>query len=110
MWTSRCGVCFHLVTQPKWRSLREYAAPEITRIPLEPLTLIVLAMLKDTTRLAARLQECITPPDPGQVESAIRTLREVGALSSGQGLTPLGCHLVKMPVDCRVGEPNPCEQ
>lgn len=84
--------------------MSEYTAPEITRIPLEPLSLMVIAMLKDTTKLVDRLQECITPPERSQIQSAIRTLHEIGALDSDQELTSLGFHLVKMPVDCRVGE------
>lgn len=84
--------------------MRTHTSPEITRVPLEALCLNVIALLKDSGGLEQRLKECITPPAPAQVHSAIRTLREVGALGSDQGLTPLGSHLIRMPVDCRVGK------
>ncbi|GMH41213.1 hypothetical protein BSKO_09123 [Bryopsis sp. KO-2023] len=100
----RCGVCFRLVTKSKWKNMRVHTPPEITRIPLEALCLNVGALFAGSVPLEQRLKECITPPAPGQVYSAVRTLKEVGALDEKESLTPLGSHIIRMPMDCRVGK------
>ena len=41
---------------------------------------------------------------PSAVAAAFATLREVGALTADESLTPLGYHLAALPVDVRVGK------
>ena len=99
----QCGVCFRAVTTDHWDHLTDFTAPEITRTPLESLCLTVLSLMGNAASLQKHLQECLTPPSPAQVESAVITLRDVGAIDEREMLTPLGKHLMKMPMDVHIG-------
>ena len=44
------------------------------------------------------------PPEQDSIKSAIRTLRQIGALDEKENLTSLGQHLASLPVDVRVGK------
>ena len=103
----QCGVCFRAVTTDHWDRLADFTAPEITRTPLESLCLSVLSLMGNAASLQKHLQECLTRPSAAQVEAAVITLRDVGAIDERQTLTPLGRHLMKMPMDVHIGAPSP---
>eukprot|EP00803_Ostreobium_quekettii_P004271 evm.model.scf_905.2 EVM.evm.TU.scf_905.2 scf_905:10452-23846(+) len=100
----RCGVCFRLVTNRQWGKLRRHQEPEICRVPLESLCLNLAALLGHSLSVEECLRQCLTPPGSGHAEAALKTLEEVGAMGQDRLLTPLGQHLVRMPVDVRVGK------
>jgi ATP-dependent RNA helicase DHX57 len=51
------------------------------------------------------LSKLLTPPEPEAVESAVRHLTQLGALTPAeQELTALGQHLVAMPMDAPLGK------
>lgn len=50
------------------------------------------------------LGRCLSPPSTVAVFSALSLLRSIGALNGCEGLTPLGAHLRRMPLDPRVAK------
>lgn len=63
--------------------------PEMLRVPLEELVLQI-HLLRLSRRAEDFLARVLQPPPARAVEGALRTLREVGALSEDEELTPLG--------------------
>ncbi len=79
-------------------------APEVLRTPLESLCLTVRAAVDATRPIAETLDEMLTPPDAASVRSAVANLSDLGALDTGQALTPLGIHMSRMPMDARLAK------
>ena len=77
--------------------------PEMARVPLEELILQVhlLRVASSAAIFAARV---LQPPPEKAVTGALRVLRDVGALTDDETLTPLGHYLAQLPVDARVGK------
>lgn len=124
------GVCFHLFTSHRFRHrLAEQQLPEIQRAPLEQLCLRYgppASFFLRRTRAAhsdARLSDrvkildafadqslesvfsrLVQPPAAGSLDAAGRRLRDLGALTADEKLTPLGYHLACLPVDVRIGK------
>lgn len=46
----------------------------------------------------------IEPPAMGSLDAAKQRLRDLGALTADEKLTPLGYHLACLPVDVRIGK------
>jgi ATP-dependent RNA helicase DHX29 len=63
-------------------------APEMVRVPLEELALQI--HLLGLGRAAAFLETVLQPPPQAAVAGALATLRDVGALTTDEQLTPLG--------------------
>lgn len=102
---SRPGACFRLIPESQWSTLIDQTPPEILRTPLQSFCLTIGSLLGDRIGVKSELvAECLTPPEPVHVESAIRTLTEIGAIDDGQKLTSLGKHLTKMPMDVHIGK------
>ncbi|MGH0141482.1 UNVERIFIED_CONTAM: hypothetical protein FKN15_021449 [Acipenser sinensis] len=100
------GVCFHLFTSHCFRhQLTEQQLPEIQRVPLEQLCLRIkiLDMFADQP-LESVFSSLIEPPAANSVEAAKQRLRDLGALTPDEKLTPLGYHLASLPVDVRIGK------
>ncbi|XP_054976851.1 putative ATP-dependent RNA helicase DHX57 [Sorex araneus] len=100
------GVCFHLFTSHHFRhQLLRQQLPEIQRVPLEQLCLRIkiLEMFKahDLQSVFSRL---IEPPHPDSLRASKIRLRDLGALTPEEELTPLGYHLASLPVDVRIGK------
>jgi ATP-dependent RNA helicase DHX29 len=110
------GVCYRLFSSfTHAHVMSEFAVPELQRTPLEELCLQVHA--SNLARSAhSFLMKAPEPPSPVAIASAIRVLKEVGALTPSSGgvgsseddgegtLTPLGVHLAKLPLDVRLGK------
>ncbi|KAM4771333.1 putative ATP-dependent RNA helicase DHX57 [Rhinophrynus dorsalis] len=100
------GVCFHLFTSHHYEHhLLEQQPPEIQRIPLEQLCLRIkiLEMFSDC-RLESVLARLIEPPRVESLHASKMRLRDLGALTQEEKLTPLGYHLASLPVDVRIGK------
>ena len=54
--------------------------------------------------IAGFLGKALEPPEEDSIKSAIKTLRQIGALDEKENLTSLGQHLASLPVDVRVGK------
>ncbi len=102
------GVCFRLFSRAKWERMASHQLPEIHRTGLEALVL-QLKLVKlpaaavDGTSPPTAVQIlglAIQPPPKPAILSAVKFLKKLGALErgSGEGLTPLGQHLARLPV------------
>jgi HrpA-like RNA helicase len=74
------------------------------RVPLEPLCLQIKATLPDLP-VEKVLERAITPPEVAVVDRALHLLKARQALDAEGGLTALGKHLSRMPLDPAVGVP-----
>ncbi|KAI9668434.1 MAG: hypothetical protein M1831_001188 [Alyxoria varia] len=97
------GLCFHLFTKPRHdHTLAEQQTPEMLRLSLQDLIMRVkICKLGD---IQSTLAEALDPPSAKNIQRAIDTLIEVGALTSGENLTALGQQLSKLPLDPYLGK------
>ncbi|KAG0197455.1 hypothetical protein BGX28_009063 [Mortierella sp. GBA30] len=97
------GVCFHLFSKATFEEyMPEYQMPEIMRMPLEELCLMIkMCELGD---IADVLRRALDAPPLKAIENAIQALQDVRALTEAEELTPLGVHLCNLPVDVHIGK------
>ncbi len=89
------GVCLRLYSEDDFLQRPEFTDPEIRRTNLAA---VILQML--TLRLGTVEDfPFIDPPDGRLVRDGYRLLEELGAVSTGDKLTPLGRQMAKLPVD-----------
>jgi HrpA-like RNA helicase len=96
----REGVCYKLISRNTYSKLKEHGDPEIRRCALDQtlLSLIFLGFGSDF------MDELMDPPSKQAVESALFSLRKLGAVAAGDSLTPLGMHLAGIPAPPSVGK------
>ena len=98
------GRCFRLYTRLTHDAVfAEHTLPEIKRVPLEGLCLQI-QLQRMSGGIAGFLGKALEPPEEDSIKSAIKTLRQIGALDEKENLTSLGQHLASLPVDVRVGK------
>lgn len=99
----REGICFHLFTMYRFEHLMaEQQSPEMLRLSLQDLVMRVkICKLGD---IEDALGQALDPPSSKNVRRAIDALIEVGALTDGEQLTPLGNQLAKLPLDAQLGK------
>jgi ATP-dependent RNA helicase DHX57 len=98
------GRCFRTYTRLTHdRVFAEHTLPEIKRVPLEGLCLQI-QLQRMAGGIAGFLGKALEPPKEDAVTSAIKTLKQIGALDEKERLTSLGSHLAALPVDVRVGK------
>ena len=100
---TRPGACFRIFSRVLAAEMTPQQAPEVLRTSLEQLALRTKAVV-GARAIASTLSDMPTPPKPEAVHSAIASLTVLQALDEDENLTPLGQHLVNMPVDARVGK------
>ncbi|OWK10483.1 DHX57 [Cervus elaphus hippelaphus] len=95
------GVCFHLFTSHHFNhQLLKQQLPEIQRVPLEQLCLrIKILEMFSTHNLQSVFSRLIEPPHTDSLRASKIRLRDLGALTPDETLTPLGYHLASLPVD-----------
>ncbi|XP_016074425.1 PREDICTED: putative ATP-dependent RNA helicase DHX57 isoform X1 [Miniopterus natalensis] len=100
------GVCFHLFTSHHFsHQLLKQQLPEIQRVPLEQLCLrIKILEMFSTHNLQSVFARLIEPPHIDSLRASKIRLRDLGALTLDEKLTPLGYHLASLPVDVRIGK------
>ncbi|XP_028711029.1 putative ATP-dependent RNA helicase DHX57 isoform X1 [Peromyscus leucopus] len=100
------GVCFHLFTSHHYSHLiLKQQLPEIQRVPLEQLCLrIKILEMFNSHSLQSVFSRFIEPPHIDSLRASKVRLRDLGALTSDEKLTPLGYHLASLPVDVRIGK------
>ncbi|KAG6550205.1 hypothetical protein Mapa_008165 [Marchantia paleacea] len=96
------GFCVRLYSRQQFQKLEEHQLPEILRVSLDGLCLKVKSLLDE--KVESSVSKIITSPDPGAVKTSLKNLLDLNALDAAENLTPLGHHLVRMPVDARVGK------
>ncbi|VDK34160.1 unnamed protein product [Taenia asiatica] len=103
------GVCFRFFKEEEYNEFQPFTTPEIKRVPLDLLTLQMMAMgLPDVKRFPF-----IEPPETKSLDEALETLVSHGAatrwtgVNSGDGerivITPLGRLLAELPVELSIG-------
>ncbi|KAL6050769.1 hypothetical protein STEG23_015307, partial [Scotinomys teguina] len=100
------GVCFHLFTSHHYsHQLLKQQLPEIQRVPLEQLCLrIKILEMFSSHNLQSVFSRLIEPPHTDSLRASKVRLRDLGALTADEKLTPLGYHLASLPVDVRIGK------
>lgn len=105
------GICYKLYTRKQEENMRPFPVPEILRIPLESISLVVRVMREnedvrvgscarqcvrrlDLCRISQHfLKKAIEPPDVSAMDKAWSTLQELGAVDKESKLTALGRHM-----------------
>lgn len=105
------GMCYKLYTRKQEENMHPFPVPEILRIPLESVSLIVKVMRENedvqvgtcvrrcVRKLNSRrilqhfLKKAIDPPDVSAMDKAWSTLQELGAVDKESKLTALGRHM-----------------
>lgn len=95
------GLCYHLYTKETELSMLVQPIPEIKRVRLENLYLIVKSM--GISNVEKFIASGLDAPDKQALSSAQRLLEDVGALDSGN-LTNLGRYLSYLPTDPHTGK------
>ncbi|XP_034649879.1 probable ATP-dependent RNA helicase DHX34 [Drosophila subobscura] len=94
------GFCFRLYSQQQFDAFEPYPAPEIYRVPLDTMLLQMVTMgLPDV-----RAFPFIEPPEPELIEHTILSLKQQGAISVEEKITPLGSSLSNLPVELSIGK------
>ena len=91
------GRCYRLYTETDFRNRPEFSTPEIQRVSLSRVVLIMLSFGLSLEQI--RQFDFIDPPQPQQLEQAIQELREFGALDEQGNLTREGKIMTKLPLE-----------
>ncbi|NWS48869.1 DHX34 helicase, partial [Probosciger aterrimus] len=94
------GVCYRLYAKSDYDAFSPYPVPEIQRVALDALVLQLKSMGLGDPRSFPFLE----PPPSSSLETAVRYLKDQGALDEAEHLTPIGNILAQLPVDVVVGE------
>ncbi|XP_074021274.1 probable ATP-dependent RNA helicase DHX34 [Numenius arquata] len=94
------GVCYRLYAESDYDAFSPYPVPEIQRVALDSLVLQLKSMGLGDPRTFPFLE----PPPLSSLETALRYLRDQGALDEAEDLTPIGNVLAQLPVDVVVGK------
>ncbi|XP_062491981.1 probable ATP-dependent RNA helicase DHX34 [Pezoporus occidentalis] len=94
------GVCYRLYAESDYDAFPPYPVPEIQRVALDALVLQLKSMGLGDPRTFPFLE----PPPSSSLETAVRYLKEQGALDEAEQLTPIGNILAQLPVDVVVGK------
>uniref|UniRef100_A0A8C0FVZ5 DExH-box helicase 34 n=1 Tax=Chelonoidis abingdonii TaxID=106734 RepID=A0A8C0FVZ5_CHEAB len=94
------GVCYRLYAESDYDAFAPYPVPEIQRVALDALVLQMKSMGLGDPRTFPFLE----PPPQSSLETAVRYLREQGALDGAESLTPIGSLLAQLPVDVVIGK------
>ena len=82
--------------------MAEQQTPEMLRLSLQDLVLRV--KICQLGEIEETLSEALDPPSPKNIRRAIDSLVDVKALTTAEGLTPLGRQLAKLPLDVFLGK------
>ncbi|XP_035673880.1 probable ATP-dependent RNA helicase DHX34 [Branchiostoma floridae] len=94
------GVCFRMYDESEYDNFQEYATPEIQRVPLDSTLLQMISMgLRNPRKFPF-----IEPPAMSSIENSVAFLKEQGALTEEETLTPIGRMLARLPVDVVIGK------
>uniref|UniRef100_A0A1A8QZ52 ATP-dependent DNA/RNA helicase DHX36 n=1 Tax=Nothobranchius rachovii TaxID=451742 RepID=A0A1A8QZ52_9TELE len=96
------GKCYHLYNGLRASLLDAYQLPEIMRTPLEELCLQIKILKLGF--ISQFLEKALDPPTEKAVNLAIKSLTDLNALDHTEGLTALGFHLARLPVEPHIGK------
>ena len=97
----RCqpGTVFRLFSTTTHSSLSQYGTPEILRTPLLALCLQTKLLAPPNTPIADFLARVPDPPPFLITRNAVQALKSLEALDPWEEVTPLGSHLLDLPLD-----------
>jgi ATP-dependent RNA helicase DHX29 len=84
--------------------MADHPIPEMLRLSLQDLALRIKTLTIFTGSIEEVLGRALDKPLAVNVQRAILALQEVKALTSEEKITPLGAHLVKLPLDVHLGK------
>lgn len=93
------GVCIRLYSEEDFVSRPEFTDAEIRRTNLAA---VILSMLQLKLGDIAAFP-FVDPPDSRFISDGFKLLEELGAVTRGRKLTPIGRDLARLPVDPRIG-------
>lgn len=92
------GLCFHLVTRHRHDTqLLEQQVPEMLRLSLQDPMLRIKVW--DLGSIEETLNAAMDPPSRKNVLRAIDKLKDAGALTKNEALTPLGQQIARLPLE-----------
>lgn len=89
------GVCYRIYSDKQFTELDPYSTPEISRVPLASLLLLMTSLGMNDVRKFPFLEA----PPPESIENALLELKQHGAISSNEKMTLLGKALSNLPVE-----------
>ena len=93
------GVCFRLYAESDYEEFSQYSTPEIHRAPLDSIILQMISLgIPDVRNFPF-----IEPPPKSSIESSLHVLKQQGALTGDEEITPIGEMLARLPVDVVIG-------
>ncbi|KAG9104755.1 hypothetical protein FRC06_011237 [Ceratobasidium sp. 370] len=99
----RSGEYYGIISKARVASLDPYQLVEMKRVDLTNVVMHVKAINFPGMEVEQVLAETIEPPEPERVESAMQSLKMVGALDEQKDLTSLGRVLLQLPVEVAMG-------
>jgi ATP-dependent RNA helicase DHX29 len=83
----------------------DHPVPEMLRLSLSDLALRTKIMKVDVgSSIEDILSKALDPPSSLNIQRAVTSLVEVGALTSAEEITPLGRYLAQLPTDVYLGK------
>jgi len=97
----RCqaGECYRLFSSIRFAHMPPYQTPEILRTPLAELCLQSKLLAPPNTPIADFLAKVPEPPAFLVTKNAVQSLKTLEALDQWEEVTPLGSHLLDIPLD-----------
>ncbi|XP_033121798.1 3'-5' RNA helicase YTHDC2-like [Anneissia japonica] len=100
----RPGMCFHLLSRVRFKTLHEFQTPELLRVPLHELCLHTKMLAPMNTPIADFLCKAPEPPNFLTIKNSIQLLKDVDAMDNWEDLTELGHHLADLPIEPTLGK------
>lgn len=97
------GICFRLYSLKQYNEMPKFTMAEILRVSLAEICLKA-KKLNSGLSIEAFLSECLEPPPKKNIQQSVAFLKNIDALDADENITPLGAHLVNMPVNCQFGK------
>ncbi|XP_055386066.1 ATP-dependent DNA/RNA helicase DHX36-like [Condylostylus longicornis] len=100
----RCqpGICFNLYTKIREENFEEYPVPTIQRTRMESVIMWLKSLKIHDVK--AFLNSLISSPRNETIDDGINFLKQINALDKDEVMTPLGLHLMQLPIDSQVGK------
>ncbi|CAH0725008.1 unnamed protein product, partial [Brenthis ino] len=89
------GVCYRIYSEQQYSDMESFSTPEVSRVPLASLLLLMSALGVNDVRVFPFIDK---PPDDA-IEDALLELKQHGAITSNEKLTPLGKALSNLPIE-----------
>lgn len=97
------GICIRLYSEEDFNARSEFTDPEILRTNLAAVILQMTAMGVARGPKDVEKFPFVQPPESRAITDGVTLLRELGAVSTQGGITPIGRQLSQLPVDPRLG-------